>query len=296
LQARAIDRAGNGTNSDPILVNVLNRNSRPLLASLENRTVKEGERLFLVVTARDPDGSRDPLTFRATNLPPWATFDPATRTLSGTPSHAVASFEKPLTAFPGIRLEVCDPQPLCDAKEFSITVQDANSPPVFEPIGDLLAPEGERLDVGLVVSDPDGDAITCKASGLPPWMTFDAAHCVASGAPGQDVAAMDDPKKTYGNVLFEVCDPQPVCVSQTITITVTDPGNRPPVFRPLKDRSVDEENTLTFPVKADDPDGGEPPTLRATTTAPGAGAARVVALAEAEAADAFPARSRAWTV
>lgn len=55
----------------------------PVLDPIGNKTISEGERLEFTITASDPDG--DSLEYSASNLPPGATFDPATQVFDWTP-------------------------------------------------------------------------------------------------------------------------------------------------------------------------------------------------------------------
>jgi len=258
LQVRAVDRAGNGANSAPVAVTVFNRNHPPVLRLIGNQVVKEGQPLSLKLEAGDPDGLRDPLTFRAAELPPWAAFDPDTKEVSGLPDYQVAGHEQPMVVYRGVRFEVCDPQPLCDAEEISVTVQDANSPPVVDAIKEQTVAEGERVAIAVIARDPEGEPLKCTAHGLPPWLKFDAAQCSASGTPGAEVATLEDPKKTFTNLRFEVCDPASACTTKSTTITVHDPGNRAPLLRAIGEQRVDEGRLLTFLVHAEDPDGQTP--------------------------------------
>jgi hypothetical protein len=58
-------------------------NSAPTIAAVPAATVKAGTAYSYTPTASDADG--DALTFSATGLPSWATFNTSTGTLSGTP-------------------------------------------------------------------------------------------------------------------------------------------------------------------------------------------------------------------
>jgi hypothetical protein len=61
-------------------------NQAPVLGFIENKTVYTGSSLTFIINATDPDGNN--ITYSASNLPINATFNPATRTFSWTPSPA----------------------------------------------------------------------------------------------------------------------------------------------------------------------------------------------------------------
>jgi hypothetical protein len=128
-----------------------------------------------------------------------------------------------------------------------------NGAPVLDPIGDRSLIEGGQLVIGLSASDPDGDALSFTAAGLPAGASFtDNGDGTAQLAwmPGFDQA---------GNfpVSFTVTDDgSPVASdSETIAISVGN-VNRPPVLNPIGDQRADEGQPLTLPLAASDPDGG----------------------------------------
>jgi hypothetical protein len=57
----------------------------PVLASIGNKTVNEGQLLSFTISATDPDG--DTLTYSASNLPSGASFNSTTKTFTWTPSY-----------------------------------------------------------------------------------------------------------------------------------------------------------------------------------------------------------------
>ena len=59
-----------------------------MLNPIGDQTINEGETLTFTVFATDPDG--DNLTFAASNLPPGATYDPASQLFSWTPEDGQA--------------------------------------------------------------------------------------------------------------------------------------------------------------------------------------------------------------
>ncbi|HRS10160.1 MAG TPA: putative Ig domain-containing protein [Sedimentisphaerales bacterium] len=104
----------------------------------------------------------------------------------------------------------------------------------------------ENQTISLVVSatDADGDSITYSAAGLPSGasfsgQTFTWTPTYAQGGSYQVTFIASDGRSQD---------------SETITITVTN-VNRAPTLSPIGDRSVDENQALTFSVSASDPDG-----------------------------------------
>jgi hypothetical protein len=60
----------------------------PVLASIGNKTINEGQLLSFSISATDADG--DTLTYSASSLPSGATFNPATKIFTWTPSYRQA--------------------------------------------------------------------------------------------------------------------------------------------------------------------------------------------------------------
>ena len=252
LQAQAADRAGNVATSDSVWVQLANLNDPPIMTPIGPQDVKEDETLTLVVSALDPDGARDALTFRASNLPPWAEFRPKSREFSGTPDHSVATWDHPTRVYAGVRFEVCDPQPLCSHEDVTISVHNVNCPPEVEPLRDRVIKEQEAIAITLVASDPDGDPLDCTAKQFPSWAAFDRSTCTLQGVPGLGESS-HTPGKTDFNVTLETCDPDHLCASDAMVITVIDVTPKP-VWDSIPEQRVDEGSSLRFTVRATDPD------------------------------------------
>jgi hypothetical protein len=93
----------------------------PVMSPINNRTTDEGETLTFTVAATDPDG--DALTYSASNLPQGASFNPATRTFSWTPTNDQAG------VYPNVRFQVSDGS-LTDSESITITVNSVVQPDV----------------------------------------------------------------------------------------------------------------------------------------------------------------------
>jgi hypothetical protein len=120
-----------------------------------------------------------------------------------------------------------------------------NSAPVFASIGNKSVNENNLLRFTVNATDADGDPITYSAQNLPLGATF--AGQTFSWTPSYVQA------DTY-QVTFIASDPARARDSETITITVNN-VNRPPVLAPIGDKSVGEDDMLSFTVSASDADG-----------------------------------------
>ncbi len=252
LKARALDLSGNSASSAPVTVTVFNPNAQPILTPLGPQTAEEGAPLHLRIAAMDPNGRRDALTFRATDLPPWATLDPATGEVRGTPDFTETTIDAPRREYPGVRFEVCDPEPLCVSETIMIAVVNRNRPPaLLEAPADQTIREGAALELRLVASDPDGDPLTCGVRGLPRWAHMQASTCEVRGTPDASTATLREPEVRFPDIQLEACDPERLCATHTITLTVLD-AQAGPVFRDLPgELTIDEGAPFTFTVQAE---------------------------------------------
>ncbi len=95
-------------------------NTAPTITGTAGTTAIVGSLYQFQPIAQDADG--DSLTFTAANLPPWATLDPATGRISGTPAAGdIGSHE-------AITVTVADGSQQASIAPFTIVVADAASP------------------------------------------------------------------------------------------------------------------------------------------------------------------------
>jgi len=109
--------------------------------------------------------------------------------------------------------------------------------------------EGQALTFTASATDPNGNALTFSAGGLPTGVTFTSAGAF-SWTPTFAQAG------SY-NVTITVTDngTPPASDFEIVTITVGN-VNRPPVLAPIGAKTVSENQALTFTATATDPDGG----------------------------------------
>jgi hypothetical protein len=102
-----------------IRLETLAENRAPMLASIGDKSITEGNTLQFTISATDPDN--DPVFYSASNLPSGASFNPATRTFSWTPS------ESQIGNYANVHFEVTDGK-LTQTEDITITVVESNSP------------------------------------------------------------------------------------------------------------------------------------------------------------------------
>ena len=142
--------------------------------SIPNRTIKSSVAWTYQIPAfSDPNG--DTLAYSIVgSLPTGLAFNAGTRTFSG--SVATAGTYT-------ITVRVNDGQGGVVDKSFTLTVS-ANSAPVAPTIANQTATVGAAFSFTVpAFTDPDADALTYSATGLPPGLSFNTGSRVISGTP-----------------------------------------------------------------------------------------------------------------
>ncbi len=130
-----------------------------------------GRPVELPLVASDANG--DVLTYGATNLPPGLTIDPATGLISGSLTKTSAGvYHVVATASDGI---------LSHSQAFEWTVTYVNTAPLLAAPAAQTHVENTPVSLQVSASDPDEDALTFSASGLPPSLSFDSATGIIFG-------------------------------------------------------------------------------------------------------------------
>ncbi|WP_210131308.1 putative Ig domain-containing protein [Stenotrophomonas rhizophila] len=208
-------------------------NYAPVAPTISARTVTAGTAWNYVIPAFS-DANGDALTYTASGLPAWMSFNPATRTLSGTPT-AVGAWPITITA--------TDPAGASASATFTVTTP--NSGPVLNaalPARETWRNTGFWIQLPAnTFSDPNGDALTWSASGLPAGLTFDAATRVITG--------YATTLGTY-NVTVSVSDGRGGSTSTSFAIYVT---NAQPVYNgglPNRNGQLNEQVNWPLPAGA----------------------------------------------
>jgi hypothetical protein len=210
-------------------------NRAPSVTNPGDQTSAEGQSVSVAVTASDADG--DALTYSATGLPAGLSMD-AAGVIGGTVAFGAASINN-------VVVTVSDGS-LSGTASFTWTVARTNRAPELAAIGNQSATEGTLLTISVSATDPDGDALTYSATGLPAGALFDAATRTFTWTPGFDQAG------TYP-VTFAATDGA-LIDSEAITITVANTNRAPSVSNPGDQTSAEGQN-VSVAVTATDADG-----------------------------------------
>lgn len=243
-------------------IEVINTNTAPTVANPIPDVVTNEDAAFNFQFAANTFGDVDGNSFTYTaelavigGLPPWLTFDSATRTFSGTPANGdVGTWTVEVTANDGFGGTVVD--------TFVITVANTNdAPTILNTLPDRTATQGTAFNFQFVANtfiDQDvGDVLTYTAqlSGggtLPTWLSFDSATRTFSGTPGNS---------DVGTISVEVIadDGNGGTVSDTFDLVVNNINDAPTVTNPIPDQNATEDNAFNFQFAAnafDDVDVG----------------------------------------
>jgi len=229
---------GTLTDRENITIVVNTTNQPPVLDLIKDRTIYENSLLEFTIHATDPDG--DVLTYSASNLPDGAVFNPDTKEFSWTPAYNQSGI------YPDVYFEVNDSE-LTDWESITITVNNTNRAPVLDPIGNKAADENSLFVFTINATDPDGNALSYSAAGLPSGAVFDQHLHTFSWTPTYEQAG------TYQDIQFEINDGE-LTDWENITIEVAN-TNRPPLLDPIENKIADENSLLEFTINAIDPDG-----------------------------------------
>ena len=211
---------GNVTLSAATLAN--SENQPPVLSSVADQTITEGNTLTFNVNATDPDGPA-PLTLTSTALPGSASFTDnadGTGSFQWTPAPGDASNSPYSVSF-----TATDGANLSSQQSLSIFVNPApqNQAPVLNPVGNQTVSEGQTLSLTISATDADSSipVLSMSNSTLPSMASFTdnndgTASFTWSAAPG------DASNSPYA-ITFVATDASDAALNHSETITINVP-------------------------------------------------------------------------
>lgn len=217
-------------------------NRSPTILGTPPATVTIGNLYSFVPAAVDPDG--DALTFSVVNLPAWATFDPTTGTLAGTPQAVDAG------DYSGVQITVTDGDDRASLPAFLISVSAIpNQAPAISGTPGTQVMVGNSYVFTPSASDADGDPLTYSVAGMPQWAGFSSVTGRLSGTPA------DGDEGTYAGIVISVTDGRDSASLPAFSITVSPPPNAAPTISGTPQTSATAGDAYTFTPSTADADG-----------------------------------------
>ncbi|MCS6153737.1 tandem-95 repeat protein [Shewanella baltica] len=212
-----------GTGIASSVSNSVTPNATLAINGVPELTVNQGELYQFIPTAA---GSGGVLNFSITNKPVWATFNPTTGTLSGTPSNQDVGITN------GIVISVSDGTLSASLPAFNLSVTNVNDAPVATSSTVTLVEDGS-VTITLSAVDADNDPLTYEVVSLPASGTLEQHGTVWLYTPEQDFNGADA-------LSFIAKDAELSSEPATVTINVTPVNDDP--------QAVDDDYTLTSAV------------------------------------------------
>ena len=211
---------GKAESTEYVLVKILKKNSAPVLEVPEKITITESEEVVIDATATDEDNDEIAISFSG-----WMDAPRYTTNYNDAGEHNVK-----VTASDGTN-EV--------SKDVKVIVLNKNRAPVLEePNYDVVAMEGELVELSLSATDEDGDIVTLSYS-----EPFDATGKWQTG------------EGDAGTYTITVTASDGTDTSSVDVVVVVQGTNTAPVMEEIAPITVDEGETVTINVVASDADG-----------------------------------------
>jgi hypothetical protein len=241
LRVFAEDRLGNYRLEDLNLNVIPSAENDPPVALDQLVTTRGNTSVAIALQASDPNGA--PLTY-AVVVPPQQGI------LSGVPPQLVYTPNPGFFGFDGFSFQASDGLTVSNLATVTLMVGDVNRPPELAPVGAQEIDEKTSRTIAVSATDPDGDAITLSASGLPAFATFEdrgGGNGTLTLNPGAaDVGVHSGIQLLAADSLF---------TSRENLHIVVNAVNEPPALLPIGDLTIVDFATTIFYFSASDPDG-----------------------------------------
>ena len=223
----------------------------PSISGTPDTTVVAGTKYSFQPSATDTAG--DALTFSIQNMPAWASFDPSSGLLTGTPSASnVGSYQS-------IVISVSDGAGSSQLASFTIqvtppaTTTPTNTPPTISGTPATAVQAGSHYAFQPSAADADKNPLVFSVTGMPSWASFNTSTGLLSGTPASaDVG-------TSSSIVISVSDGTTsvslAAFKIAVTAVSTTPTNTPPKITGTPATSVRAGSAYSFQPAASDADG-----------------------------------------
>ncbi len=242
------DGTPNLADSETVVFTINDVNSAPVLDPIGPQTGDELTPISFTASATDTDLPANTLTYTVTGtIPAGATIDPATGDFTWTPTET----QDGTHTFDVIVTDDGTPN-LTDSETITITINEINTGPVLAAIGPQNADEHTLISFSAAASDPDlpANVLTYTLAGtVPAGATIDPSTGDFTWTPTE----AQDGSYSFDVVVTDNGTPN-LSDSETVTFTITEINNDPPVLDPIGAQVGDELTLFSFSAAASDPD------------------------------------------
>jgi len=229
-----LSRSSDENNSPSISVT----NTPPIIKDNLILLIGAGNQYYVKIDASDNEG--DPLTFSASNLPNWLSFDEFGGVLYGAVKQEHTGF------YEYISISVSDGKSTSVLGPFSIVVTDTNHVLGIGGDPNTSVIENEYYQFLPSIRNVVGNSLSFSISNKPSWATFNANNGKLSGTPGFGDNGI------YSDILISVTDGENYTAIPPFSIDVKNINRTPSIEG--QTFTLFEDNTLEFFVNASDPD------------------------------------------
>ncbi len=203
------------TDSEIIIIQVIDGNGAPILQPISNVLISEGEQVSVPLSASDPDGEK--LTLSISDAPDFVIFNDhndGTGELLITPGYLDAGTYS-------MTVEAIDPEGLRAGQVVNITVQDVNGPPEVVVQTNITVEEGTTVQIPVSSEDPDDEVPSFSLTDIPPFIS------IIDNGNGTGTLEISPPFNALGSFSFSVraTDASGFFGEQVIQLVVTETGS-----------------------------------------------------------------------
>lgn len=215
----------------------------PQLDPIDDRSILQGETLFVHVEAHDPNGLADPFAFALDDAPASMAIDPQSGALFWTPSYAVAPGAYSVT----VRVHSVAAPQLFSTVSFTVDVAETNVAPEFADLPEMQIAEGQPIQFQAFASDVNFSQTVSYA--LADDAPVGAAIDPATGAfTWQPTSA--DPTGVYKFTIVATDDGAvPLSTAVQVTVYIVE-SNSPAEIEPIADVVAAAGDEVVVPVVA----------------------------------------------
>lgn len=223
---------------------IVRHNHPPIITQLADAAVYENELMMFSAEGFDSDG--DDIFFTIENKPETASFDSASGIFSWTPTYDESGI------YPKVKVSVIEntESKLSQSTTFNITVNHVNRAPSLPDIADSSVAENSKISFTILEgSDPDVEdkgKLKYRAENLPEGASFSEKFRLFTWTPTfvqSGIYTID----------FIIEDPEGLLMRDGASITVSHVDRKPTLVE-VEDKSINENELLSFTLEGSDPD------------------------------------------